>query len=69
MTTSDQPSVVVTATTGHWVLPARAQCSQGGSRCTGIGHHMLDPYESDVYNKTVMRYLCDPCAQDIADAI
>lgn len=60
----------VQQTTGHWELPETARCSYGrSSQCTGVGTRMIDPYDSDVNNRKIVRYLCDPCEQTLADAI
>lgn len=53
-------------TTGAWELPLTASCSYGGSRCRGTGERQLDPYDADVNNRKILRYLCEPCAQDLA---
>lgn len=62
-------AVTVTQTTGAWELPVTAKCSYGSKYCTGTGIHRLDPYDSDVNNRNVFRYLCDPCTDVIADEI
>jgi len=56
-------------TTGRWSLPLVARCSESGSRCTGTGERYVDPYESDVNGRTILRYLCENCLQDICDEI
>lgn len=63
------PPVVITATTGHWELPKTAQCSFGGSNCEGIGTYGPDPFDYDLNDRKIMRYLCAPCAQDMANEL
>ena len=43
-----------------------AQCSAKSEACEGRGELQPDPYESDMYNRTVLRYLCEPCVENMA---
>jgi len=58
---------VVNAT---WTLPEEALCgAHAVEACEGRGRLQPDPYESDVNNRKVLRYLCEPCADEIAAGI
>lgn len=52
-----------------WTLPQEALCGGKSDGCEGRGRLRPDPYEQDVYNRTVLRYLCDVCEQAAADCI
>lgn len=49
-----------------WALPQEALCGGQSTRCEGRGRLQADPFELDVHNRKVLRYLCDPCADNIA---
>lgn len=67
MSENQNAPVVVMATTGAWTLPETAKCS--GSGCKKVGTRRIDPYYSDVYNRKILRYLCDEHEQSAADDI
>lgn len=50
-------------------LPETAQCSVRLRGCEGRGELKLDPYQYDVENRMIRRYLCDRCEQELADDI
>lgn len=53
-----------------WTLPEEALCSERVTNaCEGRGRLQPDPYESDVNSRTVLRYLCEPCADEIAAGV
>lgn len=53
-----------------WALPMEALCgAQAVVECEGRGQLRLDPYEQDVHNHTMLRYLCDPCTEEVARGI
>jgi len=53
-----------------WTLPVEALC---GARavvgCEGRGRLRPDPVAQDVHNHVMLRYLCTPCADDVAGDI
>jgi hypothetical protein len=50
-----------------WTLPMEALCgAQAAVGCEGRGRLRPDPYEQDVRNRTMLRYLCVPCADNVA---
>ncbi len=44
-------------------------CEGGYEGCEGEGPLVEDPYEADVNNNVVLRYLCSYCCGVIADEI
>jgi hypothetical protein len=52
-----------------WGLPQAAQCSEGRRECQGRGDLQLDPFEREIGGRTIYRYLCEHCAQELADDI
>lgn len=52
-----------------WTLPMEALCGARLDGCEGRGRLRPDPYEQDVHNHTVLRYLCDSCKAEAAAAI
>ncbi|QYN17499.1 hypothetical protein [Amycolatopsis sp. DSM 110486] len=58
--------------TGHGkeLFVAASNCEGGTSSCTNTDVDLVeDPYDADVYNTTVMRWLCPSCVEQIAEAI
>ena len=52
-----------------WTLPREALCGGQSAGCEGRGRLRPDPYEQDVHNRTVCRYLCDVCKDEVAACI
>ncbi len=50
-----------------WQIPSEARCSEQRRGCQGRGQWQLDPYAREIAEQNLYRYLCDSCAQELAD--
>lgn len=49
-----------------WELPREGKCSTGFRYCKGRGELKRDPFDYEIADRTVYRYLCDSCEQRFA---